>query len=162
MTRFPDYSLRRARAGEWTQLAEHCLRFHTWIPTEAERAVAFDISRGLRCPSTTLPPHTDEPTWRRLDRLGNWAPMVRLALRASGLSVPFEEIDAADPTVALTLMDLLKAVYTLSEVTEQWRDCYTGAETPEFLDQLADAERFFSGFGSVGELFAAVASGNVD
>ncbi|WP_280453125.1 hypothetical protein [Nocardia cyriacigeorgica] len=154
MTILPDYSLSE-REREWIRLAERCLRARTWIPTRSERAIAFDVGRGLRYPSNAFPPHSDEPTWWRLQRLARWAPVIRLALMASGRTTPVGKADLPASTEAITLADLLTAVYAVAGITEQWLDHYTGAETPE---GLGDAECFFHGMA---EMLTAVATGDL-
>ncbi|MBF6439570.1 hypothetical protein [Nocardia cyriacigeorgica] len=154
MTILPDYS-QSERAREWTSQAACCLRARTWIPTRSERAIALDVSRGLRYPSNTFPPHSDEPTWWRLQRLARWAPVIRLALLASGRTAPVETVDLPTSTEAITLADLLTAIYAVADTTEQWHNHYTGEETPE---GLGDAECFFHG---IGEVLTAVATGDL-
>ncbi|WP_280264668.1 hypothetical protein [Nocardia wallacei] len=182
-----DYADRRRLADSWTQRCTRELRAGAWSPTTLERAVAAELCRTARIPSDTPPPFTDRRLRHRLTLLANTAPTYRLALIALGT-----DSDSASDQVSLAnllsgLLPLAEAtehwnrthdrLYHLSTAGAEARHRRLGIddteedrrdtadltrEHPGFATNLADAETFFAGFCSVGELFVAIATGDVD
>lgn len=176
-----DFGDRLRLAEAWYELCERDLRLGVWSPTALEQQVAAELRRATRVASTSLPPFTSRHLKLRLVPLATIAPIYRIALRALG----------DDTREGTTLAALLHALLPLAEAPEQWDldldrldrstapglggrlprpgdttgrdDLEALTEThPDLSENLGEAERFFAGFGSVGELFAAVASGRVD
>ncbi|MBO2461511.1 hypothetical protein [Actinomadura violacea] len=175
----------RSRAAR----AVHDLQTGRWEPTPAEQQVAADIVAAARIPTRTLPPHTDDPLWIRTARLAAWAGILRLAGRATGVTlndhpqpVPAPPAPENSPRHNSAGRDgagrdgagrdgsgggfggLLGACYELAALAERWARALDSddalADAPGFLEDLADTEKFFTGFGSIGEVFAAIASGD--
>uniref|UniRef100_UPI003F4925FE hypothetical protein n=1 Tax=Pseudonocardia sp. CA-138482 TaxID=3240023 RepID=UPI003F4925FE len=179
-----DYPARRARAREWTDLAERQLRSYTWQPSLLEVTIAEQLMRAARCPTQTMPPYPDDELWVRLRRLSGWAPVLRLAIMAGDWRLPVDrdgevlEIGPPPPGVTVTLERLVVAVYPLARIVEQWDREHNHAPAkvrtereaaalmadriPGLYDHLADAEKAFIGYGSIGVMFTVIATGLVD
>ncbi|WP_411076542.1 hypothetical protein [Streptomyces sp. cmx-4-7] len=156
--------------GRWTPTETECL-----ILADA-MAATNPLHHGR------LPPHTGESVYVRLGRIRNWAGVLRLAARAGGWELhPVAGTDPYVLTRPLGMADLLSGVYALAEQGEQWQRLMPAAvddlnaaarerpsprprrlprpleevieeRAPGFAKDLAAAEGFFTGPGSLEDL----------
>lgn len=76
------YPARHAVARAWVRAAVPDQRGGRWLPAEGRSALPARSSGVTVVGSTVLLPHTDEPLWRRLQRLARWPTAIRLGLPA--------------------------------------------------------------------------------
>jgi len=150
-----------------------------WVLTWAERRILADVVAATNpLHGGRLPPHRDESMHVRLGRIGNWAGVLRLAARAGGWELhPVVGAEPSSLTRPIGMADLLSGIYALVEQGEQWQqlmlatisdrnaaarndpsrqpkdlDQALAERVPSFARDLATAERFFTGPGSLEDL----------
>ncbi|MGW9434848.1 hypothetical protein [Streptomyces sp. NPDC055607] len=176
-----DFAFRLAAAEDWTDAALESRQEGRWTPTETEYLILADVVAATNpLHGGRLPPHTGASVYVRLGRIRNWAGVLRLAARAGGWELrPVVGTDPYALTRPLGAADLLSGVYALAEQGEQWQrlmlatvgDLNAAARerpsprprpqpleeaieerAPGFAKDLAAAERFFTGPGSLEDL----------
>lgn len=130
------YTLLEQRAREWLTTAQGLLEAREWIPTEAERDIAWDIHYVVSATTRTSEPTSaqTEPLPHQLRRLAAWAPALRLAARATTGS---PETPAPENTFSFKL--LLLALYPAAKAAEQWLNDYEQS-IPSPIGQLSQEE----------------------
>jgi hypothetical protein len=178
-------------AEAWQQAGERALRSDEWRPTGLERAVAGQLCRTGRIASEHPPPFDKRRLAYRLTALAGIAPTYRLALLGLNAEPTALHTSPGEgpATLALLLRGLLPLAETAEQWDHSYNALYTPAaagtrdrlrrlgedpaaadrhdvedvhhEGDDLLADLADTERFFVGFGCVGELFVAIAAGDL-
>ncbi|MFI9122812.1 hypothetical protein ACIGW0_26055 [Streptomyces bikiniensis] len=174
-----DFASRLAAAEDWTYAALEARQEGPWAPTEAEGPILADLVAATNpLHGGRLPPHTGDAVYVRLGRIGNWAGALRLAARAGGWKLrPVVGTDPSSLVRPFDAADLLSGVYALAEQGEQWQrlmlatvdDLNAAARerpsrrprpleeaieerAPGFAKELAAAEGFFTGPGTLDDL----------
>ncbi|MFD8328490.1 hypothetical protein [Streptomyces lydicus] len=173
------YASRSAAAWDWLSRAIDAQQDGVWVLDEVEWQVLADVRAATNAlHGGHLPPHTREPVHVRVGRLANWAGVCRLAARAGGWQLfPVAGTDASAATGPVGMADLLSGIYALAEQGERWKalirtavqrrhaadragealpeqslEARLNALHPGFERDLADAEAFFTGPGSLEDL----------
>ncbi|MGW4723460.1 hypothetical protein [Streptomyces sp. NPDC004291] len=172
-----DFASRLAAAEDWTYAALEARQEGRWTPTETEGPVLADMVAATNpLHGGRLPPYTGESVYVRLGRIGNWAGVLRLAARAGGWELrPVVGTDPSSLTRPFGAADLLSGIYVLAEQGEQWQRLMLATVTdlnasardrpsrrpleealeeraPGFARELAAAEAFFTGPGTLEDL----------
>ncbi|MFG3049413.1 hypothetical protein ACGFZP_00480 [Kitasatospora sp. NPDC048239] len=174
-----DFASRLAAAEDWTGAALEAQQEGRWVLTGTERRILADIVAATNpLHGGRLPPHDDESLYVRLGRIGNWAGVLRLAARAGSFELrPVAGTDPSSQTRPVGMADLLSGIYALAEQGERWQrlmlatvaelnaaarsrppqerqdlDQALAEREPRFAKDLAAAERFFTGPGSLEDL----------
>ncbi|MER5866645.1 hypothetical protein [Kitasatospora sp. NPDC002040] len=174
-----DFASLLAAAEEWTSAALGAQQEGLWALTETERRVLADVVVATNpLHGGRLPPHDGESVHVRLGRIRNWAGVLRLAARAGGWDLhPVVGSDPSFLTRPIGMPDLLSGIYALAEQGERWQqlmlttiddlnaktrrqpqqrpgdlDQALAEREPRFARDLAAAERFFTGPGSLEDL----------
>ncbi|MFJ7129268.1 hypothetical protein [Streptomyces sp. NPDC098101] len=172
-----DFASRLAAAEDWTYTALEARQEGRWTPTETEGPVLADVVAATNpLHGGLLPPHTGASVHVRLGRIENWAGVLRLAARAGGWELrPVVGTDPSSLTRPFGAADLLSGIYALAEQGEQWQrlmlvtvtDLNASARdrparrpleevleerAPGFARELAAAEAFFTGPGTLEDL----------
>jgi hypothetical protein len=173
------YSEAMAQARAWRVAAEAALADGTWMPSSVERRIAADVEAGTKLPAILGgPPYVKMPLWRRLGALAMWAPVLRLGMAAGGWRMPEAQPKLPTSGVLVDLPCFLAALYGPARLLEQWSQrlnaldrsglpdedqaASLAEEVPRLGENLNDAEKFFSGFKSVGVTLHHVANSNTD
>ncbi|MFJ3791382.1 hypothetical protein [Kitasatospora sp. NPDC090091] len=168
-----------AAAEDWTSAALEAQQEGSWVLTTVERRTLDDLVAATNpLHGGRLPPHDDESLHVRLGRIRNWAGVVRLAARAGGWELrPVVGTDPSSLTRPIGMADLLSGIYALAEQGERWQQQMLAAiadrnaaarsrppghresldqalarREPRFAKNLAAAEAFFTGPGSMEDL----------
>ncbi|MFF7728260.1 hypothetical protein [Streptomyces sp. NPDC008001] len=164
------FAARLTAAHDWLDLAIEAQQEGDWKPDETERRVLVDLVAATNpLHGGSLPPHTGDSLYVRIGRISNWAGAVRLAARAGGWQL--FPVAGEDPSVLdrpAGMADLLSGIYALAEQGEQWQAMLLQTartvprgqtveeavrrQHPEFARELAAAEAFFTGPGSLEDL----------
>ncbi|WP_053648944.1 MULTISPECIES: hypothetical protein [unclassified Streptomyces] len=180
-----DFASRLTAAEDWTYAALDARQEGRWTPTETEGPILADVVAATNpLHGGHLPPHTGESVYVRLGRIRNWAGVLRLAARAGGWRLrPVVGTDPSSLTRPFEAADLLSGVYALAEQGEQWQRLMLAAaadlsaaarerparrprplgeeieeRAPGFARELAAAEGFFTGPGTLDDLSSYLAS----
>ncbi|WP_190111048.1 hypothetical protein [Streptomyces cinnamoneus] len=173
-----DFASRLATAEDWFSAAIGAQQDGEWVLTETERRVLDDLVAATNpLHGGALPPHTGESLYVRVGRIRNWAGALRLAARAGGWEL--SPVTGTDPRALARpagMADLLSGIYALAEQGDRWQELLLGTarmmnaaapgdplrdSTPEqaindlhprFRADLAAAEGFFTGPGSLDDL----------
>ncbi|MFJ7279051.1 hypothetical protein [Kitasatospora sp. NPDC098663] len=174
-----DFASRLAAAEDWTSAALEAQQEGSWVLTATERQILADVMTATNpLHGGHLPPYDDESPYVRLGRIANWAGVLRLAARAGGWELrPVVDREPSSLTRPMGMADLLSGIYALAEQGERWqqlmletiadrnaasRDQPSGQRQdlnqalaerePRFANNLAAAECFFTGPGSLEDL----------
>ncbi|MFI9325949.1 hypothetical protein ACIGZJ_00215 [Kitasatospora sp. NPDC052868] len=174
-----DFASRLAAAEDWTSAALEAQQEGLWVLTGTERRILADIVAATNpLHGGRLPPHDDESVYVRLGRIRNWAGVLRLAARAGSFELrPVVGTDPSSQTRPAGMADLLSGIYALAEQGERWQrlmlatvaelnaaarnrppqerqdlDQALAEREPRFAKDLAAAEHFFTGPGSLEDL----------
>ncbi|MFE3905392.1 hypothetical protein ACFXPY_35165 [Streptomyces sp. NPDC059153] len=174
-----DFASRLAAAEDWTGAALEAQQEGLWALTGTERRILADVVAATNpLHGGHLPPHDDESVYMRLGRIRNWAGVLRLAARAGGWELhPVVGTDPSSLTRPIGMADLLSGIYALAEQGERWQqlmlaiiadlnatarnqpsqqrqdlDQALAEREPCFVKDLATAECFFTGPGSLEDL----------
>ncbi|MCG6499819.1 hypothetical protein [Kitasatospora sp. A2-31] len=174
-----DFASLLTAAEDWTSAALEAQQEGAWVLTSLERRILDDLVAATNpLHGGHLPPHDNESLYVRLGRIRNWAGVVRLAAQAGGWELrPLAGTDPSSLTRPLGMADLLSGIYALAEQGERWQqrmlatiaDRNTAARSrpagqqetldqalarrePQFARNLAAAEAFFTGPGSMEDL----------
>lgn len=150
-----------------------------WVLTGTERQILADVTAATNpLHGGDLPPHDDESVYVRLGRISNWAGVLRLAARAGGWELhPVVGMNPSSLTRPIGMADLLSGIYALAEQGERWQQLMLATiagrnaaareqspqqrqdlgqalaeRVPRFAKDLATAEGFFTGPGSLDDL----------
>ncbi|MFI6156512.1 hypothetical protein ACIBCA_27945 [Kitasatospora sp. NPDC051170] len=174
-----DFASRLAAAEDWTSAALEAQQEGRWVLTGTERRILADVEAATNpLHGGHLPPHDDESVYVRLGRIRNWAGVLRLAARAGGWELhPVVGREPSSLTRPIGMADLLSGIYALAEQGERWQQLMLATITdlnvaarnqppqqrqdldqalaerePWFAKDLATAEGFFTGPGSLEDL----------
>ncbi|MEU9123102.1 hypothetical protein AB0C96_25100 [Streptomyces sp. NPDC048506] len=174
-----EYAARSAAAWAWLSSAVDAQQEGEWVLDAMERQVLADVVASTNAlHGGHLPPHTQDPVHTRVGRISNWAGVLRLAARAGGWELlPVVGRDPSAGTRPVGMAHLLSGVYALAEQGERWQECMRDVarmrhtavresgvpseqsfeealveQCPGFERDLADAEAFFTGPGSLEDL----------
>ncbi|MEV4922540.1 hypothetical protein [Streptomyces roseoverticillatus] len=164
------FPARLTAAEDWLDLAIGAHQEGDWILDDTERRILADLVAATNpLHGGNLPPHTGESLYVRIGRIANWAGALRLAARAGGWEL--SPVTGRDPSALArpaSMADLLSGIYALAEQGEQWQELLLaaartvsrdrsleqeiGARHPRLEKELAAAEAFFTGPGSLEDL----------
>ncbi|MFC5887397.1 hypothetical protein [Kitasatospora aburaviensis] len=174
-----DFASLLAAAEDWTSAALEAQQEGSWVLTSVERRILDDLVAATNpLHGGSLPPHDDESLYVRLGRIRNWAGAVRLAAQAGGWELrPVAGTAPSSLTRPIGMADLLSGIYALAEQGERWQrrmlatiadrnaaarnrppghretlDRALARREPRFTENLAAAEAFFTGPGSLEDL----------
>lgn len=174
-----DFASRLTAAEAWTDAAVGAHQEGAWVLTAEERRILEDVAAATNpLHGGRLPPFNDESLYVRLGRIRNWAGALRLAARAGGWELrPVTGTDPSSSGPPMGMADLLSGIYALAEQGERWQRLMlevvaernaaarsgTSQERPDlgealdrrrpgFAKDLAAAEAFFTGPGSLEDL----------
>ncbi|MER6221117.1 hypothetical protein ABT189_11105 [Streptomyces sp900105755] len=174
-----DFASRLAAAEDWTSAALEAHQVGLWVLTGTERQILADVTAATNpLHGGDLPPHDDESVYVRLGRISNWAGVLRLAARAGGWELhPVVGMNPSSLTRPIGMADLLSGIYALAEQGERWQQLMLATiagrnaaareqspqqrqdlgqalaeRVPRFAKDLATAEGFFTGPGSLDDL----------
>ncbi|MFI0712414.1 hypothetical protein ACH4SK_17565 [Streptomyces inhibens] len=173
-----DFALRMAAAWDWFGFAIDAQQEGDWVLDDVERHVLADLVVAANpLHGGRLPPHTQDSLYVRVGRISKWAGVLRLAARAGGWELfPVAGEDPSVLTRPVGMADMLSGFYALAEQGERWQKLILAtaemlnADTdgslrqgrtleqvirdrnPRFENDLAAAEAFFTGPGSLDDL----------
>ncbi|MEU7134982.1 hypothetical protein [Streptomyces sp. NPDC046261] len=173
-----DFASRLTAAEDWFDAAVGAQQEGEWVVTETERRVLDDlVAAADPLHGGALPPHTGDSLYVRVARIRRWAGALRLAARAGGWELfPVTGLDPRALDRPAGMADLLSGIYALAEQGERWQQLLLEAARmknaaapdapmrdstleevvgdlhPRFLADLAAAECFFNGPGSLDDL----------
>lgn len=136
--------------SEWWSAAVGEAQDGGWVRDAVERQVMRDIKVATNPLHGGRPaPFTEDSGHVRIGRIANWAGVLRLAARAGGWVL--QPVAGRRPPHSAGMAELLSGIYAVGEQGEIWMERFLRGElSPE--DQLAMAERFMTGPGSVEDL----------
>ncbi|MEV7418451.1 hypothetical protein [Streptomyces sp. NPDC089919] len=147
------FGTRLDAAGEWWAAAVEESQEGRWVRDALERQVVADIGAATNpLHGGRLPPFTEDSWHVRIGRIANWAGVLRLAARAGGWEL--RPVVGRAPAHPAGMAELLSAVYAIGEQGEEWmRQLLRERRVPPERD-IARAEAFLTGPGSVEDLEA--------
>ncbi|MFF4220574.1 hypothetical protein [Streptomyces nondiastaticus] len=165
-----DFPARLTAATDWLDAAIGAQQEGDWTMDDTERRVLADLVAATNpLHGGALPPHTGDSLYVRIGRVTNWAGALRLAARAGGWELsPVTGRNPAALARPAGMADLLSGIYALAEQGERWQELLLStartlqrgqsleqeirARHPRLERELASAEAFFTGPGSVEDL----------
>ena len=144
------FTARLDGAWEWWSAAIEEAQEGGWVRDAVERQVLADIRAATNALHGGRPAPFTEDSWHvRVGRIANWAGVLRLAARAGGWQL--HPVVGRSPTHPAGMAELLSGIYAIGEQGEVWmRQLREGGLPAEH--ELAEAERFLTGPGSVEDL----------
>jgi hypothetical protein len=121
-----------------------------WVRDAVERQVMADIRAATNALHGGRSAPFTEDSWHvRIGRIANWAGVLRLAARAGGWEL--RPVVGHSPTHPAGMTELLSGIYAIGEQGERWMRQLLEGVLPSG-DEIAQAEGFLSGPGSVEDL----------
>jgi hypothetical protein len=138
-------------AWEWWSAAVEEAQEGRWVRSAVERQVLADITAATNAlHGGRMSPFTEDPWHVRLGRIANWAGVLRLAARAGGWEL--RPVIGQRITHPAGMAELLSGIYAVGEQGEIWmKQLLGGGGTPP-EGEIAKAEAFLTGPGSVEDL----------
>ncbi|MFI1973279.1 hypothetical protein [Streptomyces cinnamoneus] len=137
-------------AWEWWSAAIEETQQGRWVRDDVERQVMQDIRAATNAlHGGRTAPFTEDSWHVRVGRIANWAGVLRLAARAGGWEL--QPVAGRTPPDPAGIAELLSGIYAIGEQGEIWmRRLLRGTPPPE--DEIAKAEAFLTGPGSIEDL----------
>ncbi|MFH9015368.1 hypothetical protein ACH4C6_28865 [Streptomyces sp. NPDC017943] len=134
----------------WWEAAMEEAQEGRWVRDAVERQVVKDIAAATNpLHGGRMAPFTEDSWHVRIGRIANWAGVLRLAARSGGWVL--QPVAGRRPPRPAGMTELLSGIYAVGEQGEIWmRYLLQGQLPPE--DEIAKAERFLTGPGSVEDL----------
>ncbi|MET7702278.1 hypothetical protein [Streptomyces sp. NPDC005485] len=138
-------------AWEWWSAAVEEAQEGRWVRNALERQVLADITAATNALHGGRTAPLTEDSWHvRIGRIANWAGVLRLAARAGGWEL--RPVAGRSPAHPAGMAELLSGIYAVGEQGEQWmKQFLSGGGTPP-EGEIARAEGFLVGPGSVEDL----------
>ncbi|MDH6108538.1 hypothetical protein P3T36_007718 [Kitasatospora sp. MAP12-15] len=172
-----QYARRSAAANAWFGTVLEAAQEGDWRLDDIERRIVNDVLNATYPLTSGMPPYTEESLRIRVLRIASWAAILRLAAAAGGWTLfPVTNQDPDGLTRQVGMADLLSAIYTLAEQGEQWQQMimtavrgnliprgqsveqWASEHSPGLKRDLANAEHFFSGPGSLEDTLHDIAT----
>ncbi|MEY9872886.1 hypothetical protein ABH931_002363 [Streptacidiphilus sp. MAP12-33] len=144
------FAARLDSAWAWWSAAIEESQEGRWVRDPVEREVIADIgaaTNALR--GGRQAPFTEDPWHVRIGRIARWAGVLRLAARAGGWEL--RPVVGHRPTCPAGMAELLSGIYAVGEQGEIWMEQLLEGKLPP-QDEIAKAEGFFAGPGSIEDL----------
>jgi hypothetical protein len=138
-------------AWEWLSVAIEEAQEGRWVRDALERQVIEDIRAATNAlHGGRLAPFTEDLWHVRIGRIANWAGVIRLAARAGGWEL--QPVVGQRPPRPAGMAELLSGIYAVGEQGEQWMEQLLRGGGPPPEDEIAKAEGFLTGPGSIEDL----------
>jgi hypothetical protein len=140
-------------AWEWWDAAIEESQEERWVRDAVERQVLADITAATNAlHGGRLPPFAGDNWYVRIGRVANWAGVLRLAARAGGWEL--RPVTGRRPPRPAGMAELLSGIYAVGEQGEIWMRRFIGEGEPPPERDIAGAESFLCGPGSMEDLEA--------
>lgn len=150
MERFAD---RLESAREWWDAAVEESQEGRWVRDAVERQVLADVMAATNAlHGGRLPPFAEDDWYVRIGRVANWAGVLRLAARAGGWEL--RPVTGHPPPRPSGMAELLCGIYAVGEQGERWMRRFLADRVPPAESDIAAAEGFLCGPGSMEDLDA--------
>ncbi|MGW1893316.1 hypothetical protein ACWCP6_24175 [Streptomyces sp. NPDC002004] len=138
-------------AGEWWSAAVEEAQEGRWVRDAVERQVMADMRAATNAlHGGRTAPFTEDSWHVRIGRIANWAGVLRLAARAGGWEL--RPVVGRSPTRPAGMAELLSGIYAVGEQGELWMRQLLRGGGPPPGHEIAGAEGFLTGPGSIEDL----------
>ncbi|WAZ19018.1 hypothetical protein STRCI_000037 [Streptomyces cinnabarinus] len=146
-----SFAARLDGAWEWWAAAIEDAQEGRWVRDALERDVVADIMASTNALHGGRSAPFTEDSWHvRIGRIANWAGVLRLAARAGRWEL--QPVVGHRPKRPAGMADLLSGIYAIGAQGEMWMDQLLRERRTPQEKEIAQAEGFLTGPGSIEDL----------